>query len=393
MINPSTKRLKYILGMIIIFVLGNIAFLYKKEMLLDDILGILAINIAFLVVFVFCMSIKRIDDLLPMGEATNYGKIFAAVLFSWILIYGFSYCPAYFVPVICISSLLSCVLGDLDSLCLTLYYICILCFYCQLSNNTLYCYLLVSIIGTMLANVMKKATQREKIYLYIIYFIVSLIFPCIFYYRANHKISEMEIIYAFVNSVVSVLIIIIAFSRLQRKVQEEVKGNYMNLIDEDYPLARDIRAYSMAEYAHARRVSRLSAKCAEEIGADAMRCCVAGFYYRLGKMEGEPEIDNALRLANEHCFPASVMEIMEEYGCIIRKPQTVESAIVHMVDALVQKMEVLDADTMSSTWNQDMVTYQTLNELSGAGCYDESKLGMNQFLKIRECLVAEDILE
>ena len=91
MINPSAKRLKYILGMIIIFVLGNIAFLYKKEMLLDDILGILAINIAFLVVFVFCMYIKRIDDMLPMGEATNYGKIFAAILFSWILIF-FKYC-------------------------------------------------------------------------------------------------------------------------------------------------------------------------------------------------------------------------------------------------------------------------------------------------------------
>ena len=64
-----------------------------------------------------------------------------------------------------------------------------------------------------------------------------------------------------------------------------------------------------------------------------------------------------------------VMAIMEEYGGILRLPQTPESAIVHMVDALVTKIELLDQDTMSSTWNQDMVIYQTLNELSQNGRY------------------------
>ena len=73
-------------------------------------------------------------------------------------------------------------------------------------------------------------------------------------------------------------------------------------------------------------------------------------------------------------------------------PQTPESAIVHMVDALVTKVEILDKDTMSSTWNQDMVIYQTLSELSQKGLYDESKMSMNQFLKIREKLVQEDAL-
>ena len=63
-----------------------------------------------------------------------------------------------------------------------------------------------------------------------------------------------------------------------------------------------------------------------------------------------------------------------------------------MVDALVTKIELLDQDTMSSTWNQDMVIYQTLNELSQKGIYDESGISINQFLKIREKLVREDSL-
>ena len=107
-------------------------------------------------------------------------------------------------------------------------------------------------------------------------------------------------------------------------------------------------------------------------------------------MEGEPEIDNAIRLAEENCFPRDVITIISEYGGIISKPSTPESAIVHMVDSLVTKIELLDEDTMSSEWNQDMVIYQTLNDFSQAGFYDNSGLSMNQFLRVRQKLVNEE---
>ena len=61
-----------------------------------------------------------------------------------------------------------------------------------------------------------------------------------------------------------------------------------------------------------------------------------------------------------------------------------------MVDSLVTKIELLDEDTMSSSWNQDMVIYQTLNDYSQAGYYDNSGLSMNQFLRVRQKLVNEE---
>ena len=61
-----------------------------------------------------------------------------------------------------------------------------------------------------------------------------------------------------------------------------------------------------------------------------------------------------------------------------------------MVNGLVKKIEVFDSYTMASEWNQDMVIYQTLNEYSASGIYDQSGLGMNMFLKIREYLVNEE---
>ena len=47
---------------------------------------------------------------------------------------------------------------------------------------------------------------------------------------------------------------------------------------------------------------------------------------------------------------------------------------------------------MSSEWNQDMVIYSILNDLSGKGMYDQSQLSLNQYLKIRDYLVNANLL-
>ena len=115
----------------------------------------------------------------------------------------------------------------------------------------------------------------------------------------------------------------------------------------------------------------------------------AGFYYRIGVLEGEPFIENGVKLAQEKCFPEVIITILSEYNGEQKLPSSRESAIVHMVDACLKKIEMLNEHNLSTSWNQDMVIYQTLNELSATGMYDESGLSMNQFLKVRELLVRE----
>ena len=58
-----------------------------------------------------------------------------------------------------------------------------------------------------------------------------------------------------------------------------------------------------------------------------------------------------------------------------------------MVDAVTAKFEFLDKDTLSNTWNHSILVYQTLDEISSKGIYDQSGLSMNQYMKIREYLV------
>ena len=74
-------------------------------------------------------------------------------------------------------------------------------------------------------------------------------------------------------------------------------------------------------------------------------------------------------------------------------PSSIESAIVQMVDGLIKKLEALDKTSkIEGGWNKEMVIYQTLNDFSAQGLYDQSGLSMNMFLKIREYLVKEEAL-
>ena len=86
------------------------------------------------------------------------------------------------------------------------------------------------------------------------------------------------------------------------------------------------------------------------------------------------------------------MTILAEYNGEKQLPGSIESAIVQIADMIVTKFDLLDKDTFSSTWNRDIVIYQSMNEKSAEGLYDNSGLSMNQFLTIRELLVKEEML-
>ncbi|MCR5271681.1 MAG: hypothetical protein K6E13_01660 [Lachnospiraceae bacterium] len=167
--------------------------------------------------------------------------------------------------------------------------------------------------------------------------------------------------------------------------------DYGSYIDDKFSLVKDIKHFSQAEYNHARNLSRISASLIEKIGGDVDLTRMAGFYYRLGILQGEPVIENSIKLAYDYCFPQKVINILEEHDGTNRIPQSKESAVIHMTDMCLKKAELLRAKKLSSNWNQDMVIYQTLNELSATGIYDESGISMNQFLMIRDTLVEEGL--
>ena len=216
------------------------------------------------------------------------------------------------------------------------------------------------------SNASKADFRIPKIYLFFIAFALNLSISLVFTYFVYQAITKFEYILLFSESMFVALFMTYLFPKILVWMDRQNTIAYEEILETDYPLLMDIKRFSVSEYNHAIRVSRLAKSCVREIRGNELT-------------------------SNDHCFPKDVISILTEYGGIIKKPQSQESAVVHMCDVVVSKMEALSQnESMRSNWNQDMVIYQTLNEYSQRGFYDESGLSINQFLLVRERMIREE---
>ena len=232
----------------------------------------------------------------------------------------------------------------------------------------------------------------KNLHLYMMLFVTGAFVPYGFDYLANHERNINRLFIFLLVSLGITLFVCLFYGWIAKRPFVEKQVNYANITDHEYSLLMDMKHYSLSEYDHALRVSYFSKRAARLIGKDENLCEAAGLYYRLGKIYDGEGTMNAVREMEDRLFPEEVIRIVYEYEGIQRKPQTMESAIVQMVDAVVTRVESLDRDSMHNGWNQDMVVYQTLNDYSSKGMYDECGLSMNQYLAVRDLLVKEDIL-
>jgi len=388
----SSTRVIYTIIMAAIFVAGTFLAAYINSILFDEFVCLVAVNALFFIVYILSLMKKRLKNQLPQVYSTSYFRATIAILVCWCVVNVFFKFPGFLVPIMILVAILDLVFDDTLALCLAIYFTLILCICQGVSIHEVIAYILLCVIGACIGPFFKDRDNVVRLFILMICFAVNVLIPIVFYYFTYLEINNNIFFYSLLEAFVVTAVFGIFFPLFYQNGKVRDAEVFENIISEDYPLVEDIRRYSYIEFTHAVRVSNLSRICAREIGANESIAACGGFYYRLGKMEGEPEIDNAIKVATDHCFPMAVISILAEYGGIIRRPSSRESAIVHMVDSIVTKIEVLDSDTMQSSWNQNMVIYQTINDLSQKGMYDESGLSMNQFLRVREKLASEDIL-
>ncbi len=249
------------------------------------------------------------------------------------------------------------------------------------------CRVFLLIGGCMAASFLerRKNLMWKVVFLFLYTFTAILVFS----YLEAGKLEQDMLIYGLCNGIFSSVGAEALHKSLSANVQYAQKRILKKILKDNFGLVKDMRAYSAADYNHARKVSQIAEGCARLVGASADVAAAGGFYYRLGRLQGKPYVKNGVELARNNRLPMEVIGILEEYNGEEKLPSTLESAIVHIVDSVVAKFDVLDKDTLSSSWNQDILVYQTLNENSAAGLYDRSGFSMNMYLKIRDYLIKE----
>ena len=379
--------------MALIFLIANVVLCMMNAVLTDKFICIMSINVCFFFLFVLLLIRKRLEGALPEFNYITYGKITFVVLLTWSIAFACAMvAPDFFAPFILLPVVCKTVFDDSLSNVLSLYIVVVTSICLDYSIYMVLCYVLLVAFGTIFSQFVKEKEGLERLFVLVLIFAITTLVSTTFYYFNYVELSLHILFYGLVDGFIASAVTIAVIPLFKTYVQKAQGANYEMFLSQEYTLVQDIRNFSSIEYEHASRVSVFSRKCAEAINANSELAACAGFYYRLGKIEGEPMIDNALKIANDYCFPIDVIQILAEYGGIIYLPSNKESAIVHMVDSVVTKVELFDADSMSSAWNQNMVIYQTINELSQKGFYDNSGLSMNQFLIIRNILANEDIL-
>ncbi len=383
-------RIIYLILCFLINVVGIVALAFINQLLVDQLIGLLIIVVVFSIIITIAIMHNR-NNKMFVDYDTSYSRLFIRLSICWGITIAGVFVPEFFVPVMLMPAIISTVCADMISLSYSLFLISCFCYVSNAGNLVILCYIILILISQVISSYMKYSKQSFRVDVLFMVLCSNIVVPVIFYYFTYYEITWKVFVFGIGVGIAVCLFFATVFNYMLKKSKNDYANKYNLILSPNYGLVQDVKNFSQVEYNHAIKVSRLAAECAKEIGADPLVACCGGFYYRIGKMEGEPEIDNAVKLATNHCFPRDVIDILAEYGGILSRPSTPESAIVHMVDCLVCKMEIIEQDKTASAWNEDMIIYQTLNEFSQNGFYDDSGLSMNQFLKIREKLVNADL--
>lgn len=349
------------------------------------------LDFIFILIFVFKLEYDRRTGVFLNNTQTHFRRLAILYLICAVLTFGMRFLPEFSKPVMLIPLLICAVSDSAIAMTVGLFFDVLLALTCSANHFALITFVVLTLLGAVLADVLREKTYR--LFLAVILFFINLIIPGIFCHWAYGEISLRSLCFDLANAIITALCAFFVFGKLWFSYSHEVDNQYLDIVTEDYPEVQRLKNYSMDEYRRAKKVSEIAYRCAKVSGCNATLCLAAGFYYRMGRWLGEPCNQNAKRQAEQLCFPSALTQIIAEYYGEDAKPSSPESALVHIVDSLVDKLEGFDSKKEDTPFSRDMLIYQTVNGFSATGIYDHSGMGMNQFLRVREYLAREELLQ
>lgn len=386
----SIHRLLPIIGIVISAIVSAGVLCYINKLEIDQIVCVAFLVVAFVPVIIFELTYERNREMLADNKQTNYKRARTGFIICSILMLGISYMPEYFRPVIILPVVMCAFSNDILGLITGMFFNILLAFTTGGSFNELLAYTMLVLVGGMLSKMLKHVEYR--LFIGLIYLFSSVLFPNIFYYFANETIEFNHLILGMVNGFVVAVYVIAFYPNIREKTFREKHYYYGDILADEYVQVRAVRKQSMLEYYHARKVSEIAYKYALRLDMDADLAAAAGFYYRLGVWEGNPPIEKGVQKATELCFPEELIQILREYNATDDMPSSPISALVHIINGLLIRIEQQEINAKISQFDKEVLVHQTLNEFSSAGYYDKSGLSINAFIKIREWLTKEEVL-
>lgn len=382
-------RVLSIIGIALATLVITVVLCGKGHFYMDESICLLYFDIVFLLVYIFELEHERCMGRLSGNTNANLIRLAVVYVLCCLLVYGMTFFPEFYRPVMLVPVLI-CAASNLTMAVSTgIFFDILLALVAGRSFYELACYGMLTLLAAILSDALKNKKYRAVPVVLMV--ILNFSLPGLFYYMSYKEISNRMILFGTLDGILTVISFYI-FKWLWHGTKYELENHLLDIVSEDYSEVKALKDFSIGEYNRAKKTADIAYRCAKEVGFNANLCLAGGFYYRMGLWLGEPCIEQAVDKALAQCFPAQLVDILSEYHAQEKLPSSRESALVHMVDALLVKLDALKQDMAESQWNFEMLIYQTLNEYSANGIYDESGMSMNQFLKVREFLAKEELL-
>lgn len=382
-------RVLSVIAIILVTFCITVVLCAKNHLYTDEWLCLAFIDVIFILIYIFEMEYERRRGYLASNPQSNFIRIAILYAFCAVITYAMTFLPEFSRPVMLIAILMCAVSNTTMAVTVGLFLDILTALASGGSFYALVCFVILTMLGTVLSRSLKE--KKYRIWIALLMAFINLMVPGILYYLSYKEITHTIFIYGAVDGLVTALAAYFLFGWLWDESENEVENRLFDIVSEDYSEVKALKDFSMVEYRHANRVGDIAYRCAKQVGYDPALCLAGGFYYRMGRWLGEPYVKRAVDHAYALCFPQKLIAILAEYYGEEHLPSSPESALVHMIDALVIKLDALEQDVGKSQWNHDILIYQTLNEFSSTGMYDKSGMSMNQFLKVREFLAKEEL--
>jgi hypothetical protein len=362
-----------------------------KEIYWEKAVCVAFVDILYLLIFTFELEYGRKHRLIANHIATTFSRIaggYAACCLIGIL---FLVCPDFSMPVMLFPIIMCAVGNEFLGISTGLFLVTLYAMICEAPSLEVAAYMFLVLLAGGLARTLSD--KKNRVYVSLLLGFSGMIVTLVFYYLTYEKPGIRIYVCGFLSGVITGLAAYFLFYALRRETDAELENHFWNLISDDYRQVKHLKRNLPDEYAHAKKVSDIAIQISQVLGLSPGLCAAGGFYYRMSKWYGNGLTDAVIEQAQLLNFPIELVRIIAEYNGEYQKPSTPESAIIHMIDALVTRFEEQGKDDARTGWDREMMIYQTLNDFSSAGLYDESGLSMNRFLRVRGCLVKEKLLK
>lgn len=158
----------------------------------------------------------------------------------------------------------------------------------------------------------------------------------------------------------------------------------------DYKLLAELKNASKEAYFHVIHTAYLAEKVARRIEADVPLAKAGGFYIRIGILEGEDTIKNAVHVAVKNGFPASLVRLLKECGRSTQKISK-EAVIVQLSDAMVATTAHLFMKDKNAALNYEKIMDVIIKKKMDSGDFDHCDLTMEELCEIKKGFMEEKL--